>query len=49
MTDYFTPFNEQSLADADTDLGSGGTMLLPDQAGAHPHLLIGSGKQGRSM
>ena len=47
VTDYFTPFNEQSLADADADLGSGGTMLLPDQAGAHPHLLIGSGKEGR--
>ena len=46
MTDYFTPFNEQSLADADADLGSGGTMLLPDQAGAHPHLLVGAGKQG---
>ena len=46
ITDYFTPFNEQSLANADTDLGSGGTMFLPDQPGPHPHLLIGSGKQG---
>lgn len=46
ITDYFTPFNEQALADADADLGSGGSMILPDQAGAHPHLLIGSGKQG---
>lgn len=45
-TDYFTPFNEQSLADADQDLGSGGTMILPDQTGAHPHELIGSGKGG---
>jgi Concanavalin A-like lectin/glucanases superfamily len=46
VTDYFTPYNEQSLADADADLGSAGTMLLPDQAGAHPHLLVGAGKQG---
>jgi hypothetical protein len=46
VTDYFTPYNEQSLADADADLGSGGPMLLPDQAGAYGHLIIGSGKQG---
>jgi hypothetical protein len=46
ITDSFTPFNEQSLADADTDLGSGGTMFLPDQPGPFPRLLIGSGKQG---
>ena len=46
ITDYFTPFNEQNLAQNDTDLGSGGTMFLPDQPGPHPHLLIGSGKQG---
>jgi Concanavalin A-like lectin/glucanases superfamily len=46
ITDSFTPFNEQSLSDADTDLGSGGTMFLPDQPGPYPHLLIGSGKQG---
>jgi hypothetical protein len=46
VNDYFTPYNEQALADADADLGSGGLLLLPDQAGAHPHELIGSGKQG---
>ncbi len=46
VTDYFTPFNQSMLAQGDTDLGSGGTMFLPDQPGPHPHLLIGAGKQG---
>jgi hypothetical protein len=45
-TDTFTPYNEQTLADNDTDLGSGGAMLLPDQAGAHPHEILGAGKGG---
>jgi hypothetical protein len=46
VADYFTPYNEQALADADSDLGSGGALLLPPQPGAHPNELIGSGKQG---
>ena len=44
--DYFTPYNEQALADADSDLGSGGSLLLPPQPGAHTNELVGSGKQG---
>ncbi len=44
--DYFTPYNEQALADADQDLGSGGSLLLPPQPGAHLNELVGSGKSG---
>ena len=49
VTDYFTPFNQASLASADNDLGSGGPLLLPDSVGsvAHPHLIVGAGKEGR--
>jgi hypothetical protein len=47
---FFTPFNELLLAQNDTDLDSGGPMLLPDfpDAGSLqiPHLMIGGDKQG---
>jgi hypothetical protein len=46
VADYFTPFNQDKLNAADNDLGSGGTVLLPDQPGAHPHVLIVGGKGG---
>jgi len=44
---FFTPFNQAALESVDADLGSGGTMLLPDQPGAHPHLLVETGKEGK--
>jgi hypothetical protein len=45
LLDYFTPFNQALLSTNDWDLGSSGAMLIPDQAGPHPHLMIGAGKQ----
>jgi hypothetical protein len=49
VADYFTPTDWQNLDNNDADLGSGGTMLLPDAVGsaAHPHLLVETGKTGR--
>ncbi len=46
MVDSFTPFSEADINWSDEDLGAGGVLLLPDQAGDHPHLLVEVGKQG---
>ncbi len=48
VADYFTPYNQLALANADTDLGSVGVVLLPDAVGngTHPHLLAAGGKSG---
>jgi uncharacterized protein YjdB len=46
LLDYFTPYNQGTLDGGDTDLGSGGTLLLPDQSGSNPHELIQVGKAG---
>jgi len=45
----FTPNNQSYLAQVDYDLDSGGGMLLPDAAGslAHPHIMVGAGKEGK--
>ena len=48
-TDAFTPFNYQILNDHDWDLGSGGILMVPDQQGSHPHVLIVAGKEGRIL
>jgi len=44
LSDYYTPYNQDELNKNDNDLGSGGPMLLPDQPGPHPHLLVVGGK-----
>jgi Big-like domain-containing protein len=46
LEDYFTPFDQSTLDQNDTDLGSGGVLLLPDQAGGIPHELVQAGKEG---
>jgi hypothetical protein len=46
VADYFTPADQGTLNSVDLDLGSGGHVLLPDQSGAHPHLMITAGKEG---
>jgi len=48
VADYFIPSNVQALDNADQDLGSGASLVLPDSAGiaGHPHLLVAGGKQG---
>jgi hypothetical protein len=46
VSDYFTPHNQSSMDTGNLDLGSGGLLLLPDQAGPVPHLMTASGKTG---
>jgi hypothetical protein len=49
VTDYFTMANTVAESTADTDLGSGGLMLLPslnDSQGNPRALAVGSGKDG---
>ena len=49
VADYFAMFNEVAESNADTDLGSGGAMLLPDvtdSGGTTRHLMVGAGKDG---
>jgi hypothetical protein len=46
VTDYFTPHDQDIMSSNNWDLASSGPMLLPDQPGAVPHLLVGAGKTG---
>jgi hypothetical protein len=49
VLDYFTMSNEVAESNSDTDLGSGGEMLLPDltdSTGTARHLMVGAGKDG---
>jgi hypothetical protein len=47
VADYFTPWDQAAKQSGDTDVGSGGLLLLPDQPGTYPHELLGAGKQGQ--
>ena len=40
IRDYFTPYDQERISGADADVGSSGPTLLPDQTGAHRHLLL---------
>jgi hypothetical protein len=47
VTDYFATFDTVSQSNADSDFGSGGAVLLPDQVdvnGVTRHLAVGAGK-----
>jgi len=49
VADYFEMDNQSSENSTDTDLGSGGTIVLPDfsdGAGQTVHLAVGAGKDG---
>lgn len=49
VADYFQVFNSVSESNADTDLGSGAAMVLPDLSdgsGNTLHLALGAGKDG---
>ncbi|HEY7289231.1 MAG TPA: hypothetical protein VH583_05285 [Vicinamibacterales bacterium] len=49
VADYFATFDTVSKSDADSDLGSGGALVLPDLidgGGQTRHLAVGAGKDG---
>jgi len=46
VLDLFTPSNQPTLDQGDTDFGSGGVLVLPDQPGSLPHLAVAAGKAG---
>jgi hypothetical protein len=49
VADYFALFNTASESASDTDLGSGGALVLPDLVdglGVARHLAVGAGKDG---
>jgi len=49
VVDWFTPLNQNSLSNGDTDVASGGLVLLPDMPAGVPHTqqLVQMGKEGK--
>lgn len=48
-TDGFTSYNYVTINEGDYDQGSGGVLMIPDQQGTHPHVLVQAGKEGRLL
>jgi hypothetical protein len=46
LLSLFTPSNQANLDEDDSDFGSGGALVLPDQPGSIPHLAVAAGKAG---
>lgn len=46
VSDYFTPFNQKELENANADMSAAGPLVLPDQSTGLPHLMVSLGKQG---
>ncbi len=46
VLDLFTPSDQGSLDQGDTDFGSGGVLVLPDQLGSTLHFAVAAGKDG---
>ncbi|HKW31117.1 MAG TPA: LamG-like jellyroll fold domain-containing protein [Verrucomicrobiae bacterium] len=44
VLDYFTPMVQADLYANNLDLGAGGVLLLPDQAGPHTHEVVSASK-----
>jgi hypothetical protein len=49
VLDSFTPHDAATMNANGWDLGSAGPLLLPDQGGANPHLLLGAGKTSGTL
>ena len=46
VVDYFTPHNQATMQTQNFDFASAGPVLLVDQPGTYPHLLVAAGKTG---
>ena len=46
LSDYFIPWDVAFINSKDLDLSGGSPVVLPDQDGPFPHVLVAAGKQG---